>query len=216
MEIAENVRKIFQELVLPELGVIKEESRKIVTILELTNKRLDDVNTHLADQSRRIDNLRSEITERIDETNKRIDEIRSDLTTRIDETNKRIDKVRSDLTTRIDEVRSDLTTRIDEVRSDLTIRIDELRSDLTTRIDDTRSDLTKQMSDMHSDIVHRIDSNNERIDRFFMTAATKESQSVMERRLTYLETRNGRSQATCGGLMSSINVPALTEEQCCL
>ncbi len=173
MEIAENVRKIFQELVLPELGAIKEESRKIVTILELTNKRLDDVNTHLADQSRRIDDLRSELTERIDD-------LRSEFTERIDETNKRID-----------DLRSDLTTRIDDLRSDLTIRIDEVRTDLTTRIDGVRSDLTQQMSDMHSDLVHRIDSNNERIDRFFMTAATKEAQSGMERRLTYLEREMG-------------------------
>ncbi|MBW1993711.1 MAG: hypothetical protein JRI77_04595, partial [Deltaproteobacteria bacterium] len=55
-------------------------------ILELTNKRLDDVNLHLADQSRRID-----------ETNKRIDLVREELGKRIDETNKRIDDVREEL-----------------------------------------------------------------------------------------------------------------------
>lgn len=62
----------------------------------LTNKRLDDVNLHLADQSRRID-----------------------------ETNKGIDAVREDLTQRIDSVRQELTERIETVRTDLIHRIDE-------------------------------------------------------------------------------------------
>jgi len=36
-----------------------------------------------------------------------------------------------------------------------------------------------------------MDSNNERIDRFFLTAATKEAQAKIERRLTYLEGEMG-------------------------
>jgi len=91
MEIADAVRKIFQDMIVPELVKIREENQKIVAILELTNKRLDDVNTHLADQSRRID-----------DTNKRIDEVRSELTSRIDDTNKRIDDMHSDLVNRLD------------------------------------------------------------------------------------------------------------------
>jgi predicted nuclease with TOPRIM domain len=91
METADAVRKIFQDMIVPELGKIREENQKIVAILELTNKRLDDVNTHLADQSRRID-----------DTNKRIDEVRSELTSRIDDTNKRIDDMHSDLVNRLD------------------------------------------------------------------------------------------------------------------
>ena len=128
MDIGENVRRIFKEMVLPELGKIQEENHKILAILELTNKRLDDVNTHLADQSRRIDDT----NKRIDETNKRIDE-----------TNK----------------------RIDDVRTELIIRMDK----------------------MHSDLVHRIDANNTRIDEFFNTAATKEAQAAMDRRIIFLE-----------------------------
>ena len=128
MEIMEAVKKIFQDMIVPELGKIREENQKIVAILELTNKRLDDVNTHLADQSRRID-----------DTNKRIDEVNK----RIDGTNKRIDDVRSELTSRID--------------------------------------------DMHSDLVNRLDANNERIDRFFLTAATKEEQTRIDARLFQLE-----------------------------
>ena len=65
MEIMEAVKKIFQDMVVPELGKIREENQKIVSTLELTNKRLDDVNTHLADQSRRIDEVRSELVSRI-------------------------------------------------------------------------------------------------------------------------------------------------------
>jgi len=114
MDIGENVRRIFKEMVLPELGKIQEENHKILAILELTNKRLDDVNTHLADQSRRID-----------DTNK----------------------------------------RIDDVRTELIIRMDK----------------------MHSDLVHRIDANNARIDEFFNTAATKEAQAAMDRRIIFLE-----------------------------
>lgn len=78
-------------MIVPELGKIREENRKIVAILELTNKRLDDVNTHLADQSRRIDDV-----------NKRIDEVRSELVSRIDDTSKRMDDMHSDLINRLD------------------------------------------------------------------------------------------------------------------
>ena len=102
MEIKETVQKLLQEMVVPDLSKIRDENTKILAILEVTNKRLDDVNTHLADQSRRID-----------ETNKCIDE-----------TNKRIDEVRSELGQKIDEVRSELGQRIDEIHSDLVNRLD--------------------------------------------------------------------------------------------
>ncbi len=55
MDISETVQKVLQEVVVPDLDKIKDENSKIPAILELTNKRLDDVNTHLADQSRRIE-----------------------------------------------------------------------------------------------------------------------------------------------------------------
>ncbi|MBU1487870.1 hypothetical protein KKH56_07485 [bacterium] len=64
MDIGEKVRKVIQELVLPELEIIKAENKEIKNILGFTNKRLDDINIHLIDQSRRID-----------ETNKRIDKL---------------------------------------------------------------------------------------------------------------------------------------------
>jgi DNA anti-recombination protein RmuC len=125
MEIAETVKKILQEVIVPELGKIKDENSKILAVLEVTNKRLDDINVHLVDQSRRID-----------------------------ETNQRVDEVRSELSARIDEVRSELTKRIE---------------------------------DIHSDLISRLDGNNARIDRFFLTAATKEEHARVDGRLAQLE-----------------------------
>jgi len=53
-----------QEYLLPELQEIKSGQARLETELNAVNKRLDDVNLHLADQSRRID-----------ETNKRMDRL---------------------------------------------------------------------------------------------------------------------------------------------
>ncbi|MEA1899179.1 MAG: hypothetical protein U9N47_00210 [Thermodesulfobacteriota bacterium] len=93
MDIKEAVGSVLKELIVPELNKIKEENKEVKTTLVLTNKRLDDINLHLADQSRRIDSVREELSERIDETNKRIDSVREDLGGKIDETNKRIDRL---------------------------------------------------------------------------------------------------------------------------
>ncbi|GAB4412745.1 MAG: hypothetical protein OHK0032_08810 [Thermodesulfovibrionales bacterium] len=131
MEIAETIKKIIQEIVVPEFDQIRAENAEIKAMLHLTNKRLDDINAHLVDQSRRIDETNRRIDEtnkRIDETNKRIEELRADLYGRIDETNKRIEELRADLYGRIDELRADLYGRIDELRADLVERIDRLNS----------------------------------------------------------------------------------------
>jgi len=66
MDIKEAIRSAIKELIVPELDRIREENREIRATLVLTNKRLDDVNTHLADQSRRIDAIREEMGQRID------------------------------------------------------------------------------------------------------------------------------------------------------
>jgi len=150
MEIKETVQKVLQELVLPDLGRIREDNAKILAVLDLTNKRLDDVNTHLADQSRRIDEVRSELTQKIDdvrsELTQKIDDVRSELTKRIDETNKKIDDVRSELTQKIDEVRSEIAKRSDETN--------------------------KKINDVQMDLIKRFDANNARIDLFFETSRT--------------------------------------------
>jgi len=93
MDVMESIRAAIQELILPGLDRIREENTEIKAILGMTNKRLDDVNLHLADQSRRID-----------ETNKRIDEMRTRFDQRIDETNNRIDEMRTRFELRMDEM----------------------------------------------------------------------------------------------------------------
>ncbi len=77
MNIKDAVVAALKEMVLPELAVMKQEQSEIKTTLVLTNKRLDDINLHLVDQSRRIDTLRQELNARIDDTNKRIDDTTS-------------------------------------------------------------------------------------------------------------------------------------------
>ena len=96
MEIAETIKKVIQELIVPELNIIKAENREIKVILELTNKRLDDMSGHLIDQSRRIDEINKRIDElnkRIDETNERMDHLRVELRDEIAKTNMRIDRL---------------------------------------------------------------------------------------------------------------------------
>jgi len=111
MEIVEIIKKVVQELILPEFGTIKKENEEIKGLLQLTNQRLDNMNAHLIDQSRRID-----------ETNKRIDE-----------TNKRIDETNMGLIARMDEMNRSLIARIDETNK----RIDETNRWLIARMDGT-------------------------------------------------------------------------------
>jgi len=94
MDMKKAMLAAMQEYLLPELQEIKSGQARLETELNAINKRLDDVNLHLADQSRRID-----------ETNNRIDAVREELGSRIDETNNRIDTTNS----RIDSVREELT-----------------------------------------------------------------------------------------------------------
>lgn len=61
MEIAESIKKVIQELILPEFGRMKAENEEIKSLLQLTNKRIDDINTHLVDQSRRLDGITGRI-----------------------------------------------------------------------------------------------------------------------------------------------------------
>lgn len=92
MSVKEAVLAAIKELILPELQVIKHEQAEFKVALALTNKRLDDMNAHLIDQSRRID-----------DTNKRIDVVHADLIGRIDATIRRIDTIHTDLLDRMDE-----------------------------------------------------------------------------------------------------------------
>ena len=78
----EGVVTAIKNFILPELKEIKDNQTKMSIRLDAVEKRLSDINGHLVDQSRRID-----------ETNNRIDEVRTELTGRIDATNNRIDQL---------------------------------------------------------------------------------------------------------------------------
>jgi len=82
MDIKEALRSFFKEMILPELTELKSGQEKLNERLDGVDKRLSDINAHLVDQSRRIDTLRDELNSRIDlvhkeiaETNKRIDRL---------------------------------------------------------------------------------------------------------------------------------------------
>ena len=117
MDIMETFRAAFKELVLPEIDKIKEDNVQIKTALELTNKRLDDINIHLADQSRRID-----------ETNKRIDSVREELTQRIDETNKSVEQMGIGFDDRMNRL-YEVVVRRDE-HSEVVIRMSRLEQEM--------------------------------------------------------------------------------------
>jgi chromosome segregation ATPase len=103
------------------------------------SQRIDQVRTDLEgkidDTNRRIDDLKTMImarfedtNRRIDDTNKRIEDTRTELLSKIDDTNKRIE----DTNRRID----DTNKRVDETNR----KIDELRADLTSKIQDIKED----------------------------------------------------------------------------
>jgi len=146
----ESIRAAFKELIVPELDRIKEENREIKAILEVTNKRLDDVNIHLADQSRRIDSVRDELSQRIDsvrnELSQRIDSVRDELRSEIKETNTKIDETNK----RIDSIREEMTSRIDETNK----RIDETSRKFDTRLDRLYEVIVRR--DEHSQVVQRL------------------------------------------------------------
>ena len=139
MDIKEAVGNVLKELIVPELNKIKEENKEIKTTLVLTNKRLDDINLHLTDQSRRIDSVREELS-------KRIDSVREELGGKIDETNKRIDLVKDELGGKIDETNK----RIDETNK----RIDSVKDELTKRIDRLYEVIVRR--DEHSSLERRV------------------------------------------------------------
>ncbi len=75
MDIKEAVGAVMREYLVPELEAIKAGQLRADVEFAAINKRLDDVNQHLVDQSRRIDAVREELGQRIDKTNDRIDKI---------------------------------------------------------------------------------------------------------------------------------------------
>jgi len=66
----EGVVTAIKNFILPELKEIKDNQAKIGIRLDPVEKSLSDINGHLIEQSRRIDEVRTELTGRIDATNK--------------------------------------------------------------------------------------------------------------------------------------------------
>ena len=89
----ENVVTAIKDFILPELKEIKDNQAKMSIRLDAVEKRLSDINGHLVDQSRRIDETNKRIDEVRTELSERIDEVRTELTGRIDVTNNRIDQL---------------------------------------------------------------------------------------------------------------------------
>jgi chromosome segregation ATPase len=86
MEIKAAIVEAIKELVVPEMDEIKSDLQELKAVQQMTNKRIDDLNGHLVDLSRRVDQVRTEFNERIDSLN-------HSLSTRIDVTNDRIDRL---------------------------------------------------------------------------------------------------------------------------
>jgi len=89
----EGVVTAIKNFILPELKEIKDNQAKMSIKLDAVEKRLSDINGHLVDQSRRIDETNKRIDEVRTELSERIDEVRTELTGRIDATNNRIDQL---------------------------------------------------------------------------------------------------------------------------
>ena len=178
MDVMESIRAGLKELILPELDRLREDNRELKALIQLTNKRLDDVNIHMADQSRRIDEInkridsvREELVGMIQGTNKRIDSVREELVGMIQETNKRIDSVRNELIVMI----MDNTKRIDANNmriDDLNKRIDETND----RIDKFKNELLSMMLEMSG-----------RIDQLKETMVRREEAIDLDRRVYVLE-----------------------------
>ncbi|RLB39941.1 MAG: hypothetical protein DRH12_10795 [Deltaproteobacteria bacterium] len=117
--IKETMRALLQEMILPELKDIKDTLIRHEERLNSMDKRIGDINTHLIDQSRRIDEVREELS-------RRIDEVREELSRRIDETNKslnaRIDRLYDVI------VRRDEHTKLDERVTRLERDVQELKA----------------------------------------------------------------------------------------
>ncbi|MGQ9688318.1 MAG: hypothetical protein ACUVXF_05960 [Desulfobaccales bacterium] len=60
----EAVPTALKEIILP--ACLKQETSELEATLALTNRRLDDLNAHLVDQSRRLSALRGELGGRFD------------------------------------------------------------------------------------------------------------------------------------------------------
>ena len=86
-----------------KLREIKDNQERMSIRLDAVEKRLSDINGHLIEQNRRIDEVRTKLTGRIDGTNNRIDQ----LTFQVGKIAQEMEQVK-----REESVTSDILTRL--------------------------------------------------------------------------------------------------------
>jgi len=119
-----------KNFILLELKEIKDNQTKMSIRLDAVEKRLSDINGHLVDQSRRIDETNNRIDEIRNELTGKIDEVRNELTGRIDATNNRIDQ----LTFQVGKIAQEMERikREESVTSDILTRLRALEQKTAT------------------------------------------------------------------------------------
>jgi len=102
-----------KKFILPELDAIKANQAKQDVRLNAIEKRLSDINGHLIDQSRRIDDVRAELKKEISENTIRIDGIN----TRIDQLTFQVAKIAQEMERikREEAVTADILSRLRKV-----------------------------------------------------------------------------------------------------
>jgi len=123
MDIKEAVIAALKEVIFPELQELKRDIGELKSGQAALHARVSDLNAHLVDQSRRLDQLRTELKNDIHqlrtELKEEIHQGRTDLGDRIDKVDERLGQTRAELGARLDKVQGDLVARIDRVILDL-------------------------------------------------------------------------------------------------
>ena len=73
-------------------------------IVAMLGLMIRSMNRQFKQTNQRIDDLRTDLKERLNDTNRRIDDTRTELNTRLDETNRRLERVE----TRVDQIGRDI------------------------------------------------------------------------------------------------------------
>ena len=91
--------------------------------------RLEDRMDLLEDRmDKKIDQLKADLTTKIDQVDTKVDQLKADLTTKIDQVDTKVDQMKADLTTKIDQV----DTKVDQMKVDLNHVKVELRETART------------------------------------------------------------------------------------
>jgi len=160
MDIKEAVIAALKEVIFPELQELKKDIADLKSGQAALHARVSDLNAHLVDQSRRLDQLRTELKNDIHqlrtELKEEIHQGRTDLGDRIDKVDERLGQTRAELGARLDKVE----TLLVQVRAELGARLDKVQGDLVARIDRVILDLietNRSIARLYEVIVRRDD-----------------------------------------------------------